>query len=126
MRRARRRLRPDSRAILSLSLGTIFQFSFLPARERASQISVSVGAATRTRSVRDRIGAMIPDVLFATRMRRTLLLYFSIVLRRAAWASRVKPSASFITTTLKRCLAPRSTCWVCATSFRSSCMTTRS
>ena len=89
-------------------------------------MSASEGAGTRTRSVRERIGAMMPAVEFETRMRRTLLLYFSIVRRSAAWASRVRESASLMTTTLKRCFAFRSTCWVCATSLRSSWMTTRS
>jgi hypothetical protein len=40
------------------------------------------------------------DVLFVQRMIRILLMYFSIVLLRAACASRVKESASFIITTV--------------------------
>ena len=38
-------------------------------------------------------------VLLAQRMRRMLDMYFSIVRRRAAWASRVRESASWMTTT---------------------------
>ena len=99
---------------------------FFPARWSAEQMSFSVGAATLTSRVRDRIGAMMLDVLLARRINRRLGLYFSIVRLRAAWASRVRWSASLITTTLNRCFAPRSTCCVCATSLSNSWTTTRS
>ena len=90
------------------------------------QMSLSVGAATLTNSVRDRIGAMMFAVLFANNINLMLGLYFSMVLLNAACASRVRWSASLMTTTLKRCLADWSTCWVCATSLRRSWMTTLS
>lgn len=124
--KARLKFRPLSFAILIFSASEGAQFSFAAADLSTAQISVSDGAATRTRSVRDLIGAMIFDVLFASNMSRRLGLYFSIVRRRAACASRVRWSASLITTTLNRCRADWSTCWVWATSFKSSCTTTRS
>jgi hypothetical protein len=40
------------------------------------------------------------DVLFVQRIIRMLLMYFSIVLRSAAWASRVSESASLMITTV--------------------------
>lgn len=58
-----------------------------------------LGAATRMRRQRERMGAMSLLVLFAQRMRRMLDMYFSIVRRSAAWASRVSASASWMTTT---------------------------
>lgn len=42
---------------------------------------------------------MILDVLFAHMIRRMFVMYFSIVRRRAACASRERESASLITTT---------------------------
>jgi len=45
------------------------------------------------------IGAISLLVLFAQRMIRMLDMYFSIVRRRAAWASRESESASLIITT---------------------------
>jgi len=57
------------------------------------------GAATRTKRQRLRIGAMSRLVLFAQRMIRMLDMYFSIVRRRAACASRDSESASLIITT---------------------------
>lgn len=72
------------------------------------------------------MGAMILLVLLAHKINRMFVMYFSIVLRNAACASRVRASASLIMTTassacftytsasirspLKRCLALRSTC----------------
>ena len=47
------------------------------------------------------MGAMRRLVLFAQRMRRMLDMYFSIVRRSAACASRVSESASWITTTIQ-------------------------
>jgi len=61
--------------------------------------SSSLGAATRIRRHRLLIGAMSRLVLLAHRIIRKLVIYFSIVLRRAAWASRDRESASFIMTT---------------------------
>ena len=63
--------------------------------------SVALGAATRMSKQRERIGAMSLLVLFAQRMRRMLDMYFSIVRRSAACASRVSESASWITTTVQ-------------------------
>lgn len=57
------------------------------------------GAATRMRRQRLRIGAMRRLVLFAHSMMRKLFMYFSIVRRRAAWASRDRESASLMMTT---------------------------
>lgn len=42
---------------------------------------------------------MILDVLFAHMIRRMFVMYFSIVRRSAAWASRERESASLMTTT---------------------------
>lgn len=126
MSSARRRLRPLSFAILLLSTSDSVHPSFFPARWSAEQMSLSVGAATLTSRVRERIGAMMLEVLLARRINRRLGLYFSMVRLRAAWASRVRWSASLITTTLNRCFAPRSTCCVCATSLSNSWTTTRS
>ena len=67
-------------------------------RERP-RTSSAFGAATRMRRHRERMGAMSLLVLFAHRMRRMFDMYFSIVRRRAACASRVSESASWITTT---------------------------
>jgi hypothetical protein len=61
--------------------------------------SSSVGADTRTSKHRLRIGAMILLVLFAHKIRRIFVMYFSIVRRNAAWASRVNASASLMMTT---------------------------
>lgn len=46
--------------------------------------SSSVGAATLTSKQRDLMGAMILLVLLAQSIRRILVMYFSIVLLRAA------------------------------------------
>ena len=46
--------------------------------------SSSVGADTRTSKHRLRIGAMILLVLFAHKIRRIFVMYFSIVRRKAA------------------------------------------
>ena len=66
----------------------------------------SVGAATRTSRHRERIGAMILLVLLAHRMRRMLVMYFSIVRRSAACASRVSESASLMITTTYELRSP--------------------
>ena len=123
---ARLRFLPLSFAILIFNSLANGQPSFLPLFASTSQISASVGAATLTSKVLLLIGAIIFAVLFATKINRRFGLYFSIVLLSAAWASRVKWSASLITTTLNLCLALWSTCCVCATSFSRSCTTTRS
>jgi hypothetical protein len=97
---------------------------------------------------------MILLVELAQRITRKLDVYFSIVRRRADWASRDMPSASLMITTagggprprislegagagddgggeegdepLKRFLAFKSTCCVCAMSLRTSWTTARS
>ena len=46
------------------------------------------------------MGAMSFPVELAQRMRRMLDMYFSMVLRSAAWASRVRLSASLMMTTV--------------------------
>lgn len=60
------------------------------------------GAATRMRRHRLFIGAMSLLVLFAQRIIRIFDMYFSIVRRRAACASRDNESASLIITTARR------------------------
>lgn len=60
------------------------------------------GAATRINKHLLLIGAIRRLVLFAQRIIRMLDMYFSMVLRRAAWASRDSESASLMTTTEKR------------------------
>jgi hypothetical protein len=62
-------------------------------------MSCWVGEPTRTRRHRDRIGARILVDEFAIMINRRLGEYFSMVRRRADWASLDKLSASFITTT---------------------------
>ena len=47
------------------------------------------------------MGAMSFDVLLAQRMTRMFDMYFSMVRRRAACASRDRESASLMTTTVK-------------------------
>ena len=69
-------------------------------REKCGRTSSTLGAGTRMSRQRERMGAMSLLVLLAQRMRRMLDMYFSIVRRRAACASRVKESASCITTTM--------------------------
>lgn len=68
----------------------------------ARRTSSALGAATRMRRHRERIGAMSLLVLFAQRTRRMFDMYFSIVRRSAACASRESESASWITTTCVR------------------------
>lgn len=126
MSKALRRFLPLSFAILLLRGATSLQPSFFPTVLKTPQISSSVGAATLTSSVLLRMGAIMLLVEFANKISRKLGLYFSIVLLSAACASRVKWSASLITTTLKRCFALKSTCCVCATSLSKSCTTTLS
>jgi hypothetical protein len=59
-----------------------------------------LGAATRMRRHRLLIGAIRRLVLLAQRIIRMFDMYFSIVRRSAAWASRDRESASLITTTM--------------------------
>lgn len=103
---------PHSLATLSSNPEPLFRPSFSPTPFNTPVISCTLGAATLTSKHLLLIGAMMLLVLLASRMRRKLGLYFSMVRRRAACASRVRWSASLITTTLKRCLAARSTCCV--------------
>lgn len=58
-----------------------------------------VGAATRTSRHLLLIGAMSRLVVFAQSIIRMFDMYFSIVLRNAAWASLDNESASLIMTT---------------------------
>ena len=69
---------------------------------RLGRTSSEVGAATRMSKHRLLMGAMSLLVLFAQRMMRMFDMYFSIVLRRAAWASRERESASLMITTADR------------------------
>ncbi len=126
MSRARRKFLPLSFATLLFSPPTSGHPSMVSIFFSTLQISWSVGAETLINNVRDRIGAIIFEMLFANSINLRFGLYFSIVLLSAAWASRVKWSASLMTTTLNRCLADWSTCCVCATSFKRSWMTTLS
>lgn len=71
----------------------------LHAAPRRVLTSSSSGAATLTSKQRDRMGAMILLVDVAQRIKRKLPIYFSIVRRKADWASRERESASLITTT---------------------------
>ena len=57
------------------------------------------GAATRISKHRLLMGAINRPVLFAHRIIRIFDMYFSMVRRRAAWASLDSESASLITTT---------------------------
>lgn len=52
-------------------------------------ISEAVGAGTLIRTHRDRIAGKTRDVEFAQRISLHVLIYFSIVLRSACWASFV-------------------------------------
>jgi hypothetical protein len=61
--------------------------------------SSSSGAATRTSKHRDLIGGMSRLVELAHRISRMFGVYFSIVRRSAACASRVSESASLMITT---------------------------
>jgi hypothetical protein len=58
-----------------------------------------VGAATRMSKHRLLMGAISLLVLFAQRIIRMFDMYFSIVRRSAAWASRERESASLMITT---------------------------
>lgn len=90
MSKARRRLRPLSLAILRFNPSASAHPSRFPAAFSTAQISSSVGAATLTSRVLDRIGAMIFDVLFASNINLKFGLYFSMVRLNAACASLVK------------------------------------
>ena len=63
--------------------------------------SPSSGAATRTRRQRLLMGAIRREVELAQRMMRIFDIYFSIVRRSAACASRVSESASLMMTTAR-------------------------
>lgn len=78
-----------------------WNFSFLHTCLRTVVISSVLGAATRMSRQRDLIGEMIFEVELAQRIRRRLPMYFSIVRRRADWASRDNASASLMMTTLR-------------------------
>lgn len=75
------------------------QFNKLPSIPQVIRTSSGAGAATRMRRQRLLIGAMSRLVLLAQRMIRMLDMYFSIVRRRAACASRDRESASLMMTT---------------------------
>lgn len=90
MSNARRRFRWLSFAIFLFKPGASGQPSLFPALLKTEHICSSVGAATLTSRVRERIGAIIFEVLFASKINRRLGLYFSIVRLRAACASRVR------------------------------------
>ena len=94
-----RRFPPASWAISRDAEGGRSNFSFRATCDRHSWIYDSLGAATLIRRHRLLIGAISFDVLFAQRMIRIFVIYFSIVRRRAAWASRESESASLMTTT---------------------------
>lgn len=68
---------------------------------REGLTSVSAGAATRMSRQRDLMGAMSRLVLFAQSTRRMFAVYFSIVRRSAACASRLSESASLMMTTAR-------------------------
>ncbi|GMF13324.1 unnamed protein product [Ambrosiozyma monospora] len=91
------------------------------------------GAGTLMDNVLDLIGSMILEVELQTNTSLILAEYFSMVLLKAAWASLVMDSASFMTTTLNfflfgwcECEASCETKFVksilstCATSFNKS------
>jgi hypothetical protein len=90
----------QSSAIALEALGGKVSLSFLATYSKTPVISSAVGAATRTRRHRDLIGAMSLDVELAQRMIRILAMYFSIVRRSAACASRERESASLMITTV--------------------------
>ena len=58
-----------------------------------------MGAGTRTIMQRDRIGAMRLLVALQQMMIRSVAVYFSIVRRSPAWASRDRLPPSWMTTT---------------------------
>lgn len=68
---------------------------------RIELTSSSSGAATLTSKQRLRMGEMILLVEFAHMMSLMFVEYFSMVRRRAAWASRLRASASLMMTTAK-------------------------
>lgn len=67
--------------------------------ERLEITSSGVGAATRIRRHLDLMGAINLEVLLAHKMILMLVIYFSMVRRSAAWASRLSESASLMMTT---------------------------
>jgi hypothetical protein len=87
---ALRKFLPQSLAILLFSPSASVQPSFAPTFFKTWHISSSVGAATLTSRVRDRIGAMMLAVLLASKINLRFGLYFSIVRLNAACASRVR------------------------------------
>lgn len=62
----------------------------------------SDGAPTLSSKHLDLMGPIILDVELAQRMTRRLDVNFSMVRRKADWASRLSPSASLMMTTEKR------------------------
>jgi hypothetical protein len=87
---ARLRFRPHSFATLCSSPASAFKPSFSPTPFSTVSISCTLGAATLTSRHLLLIGAMMLLVLLASRIKRRFGLYFSIVRRRAACASRVR------------------------------------
>jgi hypothetical protein len=75
------------------------QLGTQPGRTGVKRTSSSSGAATRTSKHRDLIGGMSRLVELAHRISRMFGVYFSIVRRSAACASRVRESASLMITT---------------------------
>ena len=85
--KTRMALRTLPSAFRAMSLDMLsgrWNFSRLATCRRTRITSSSFGAPTRSKRHRERIGAMMRDVLFAHRMRRILRIYFSIVRRSAA------------------------------------------
>ncbi|BFZ57581.1 hypothetical protein PYCC9005_004633 [Savitreella phatthalungensis] len=107
-------------AILAASASPSVTFSLATVLCRTATSCGSEGAGMRARRHRDRMGAMMREVVLATRMSLRLRAYFSIVLLSAACASLVSESASWITTTLNRRRTPLSTGALPATSFSKS------
>lgn len=68
---------------------------------RIEPTSSSSGAATLTSKQRLRMGEMILLVELAHMMSLMFVEYFSMVRRRAAWASRLRASASLMMTTVR-------------------------
>ena len=87
---ARLRFLPHSLATICSSPASAFRPSFSPTPFSTVSISCTLGAATLTSRHLLLIGAMMLLVLLASRIRRRFGLYFSMVRRRAACASRVR------------------------------------
>lgn len=122
----------DSLAILSrITWSTILTFSSLATSFKVFVISFICGAGDLIIKQRDLIGEMIDDIESHSMIKRMFFEYFSMVRLSAACASLVNELASLIITHLNLLAIPelpswKSTCSICATSFRSSWITTRS